>query len=533
MHLMQGTSIKNIGELISEIESLKEVISDSQKNISEKESEIRAKNSEIKIKDTEIQFLKEQLKLIKHNQYAKKSESAASLQTEIPFEPEELPEQSDADTDSGSEKETITYERKKTKRGRNIDASKLPTERVMHDLDESEKQCACCNSDLVCIGEDVATKIEHIPPSIKAIEHVRPKYTCRQCETVVAAKKPDEVMPKSMAGSSLLTEVILAKYQSHLPIYRQSKIFKQLNIDIPASTLGNWVLQVGEAAEPLQEAMYQQLNQAYALQVDETPVKNAKEDKKSYMWCYHCLDPGNRFIVFEYNLSRSAKVPQNRLSDFAGILQTDGYAGYNGLRMKNDIEAVGCFAHARRKFADVVKIADAKKPGKAHEAIAHMQKLYNIEEKARSNNLSHNERYELRQNEAVPLLIKFKQWLDKSIRHVPPKSAIGKAIDYALKQWPYLAAYADHGEIEIDNNLVENQIRPFALGRRNWLFVGNDRGAKAAATLYSLIQTCVLNDVNPRDYFNAILPRLPAVRRGEIEALSLLPQFFKKSDQSE
>lgn len=490
---------------------------------------ISEKDSEIKFKETEIQFLKEQLKLIKHNQYAKKSETANSLQVELVFEAQEG-EPEDGQEPSDEDIETITYTRSKSKRGRNIDTSHLPRETITHDLADDEKQCGGCNDHLVCIGEDKSEKLEYIPATLKVIEHIRPKYACRQCETVKAAKKPDEVIPKSMAGTSLLTAVIIAKYQQHMPLYRQSKFFKQNKLDIPANTLGNWVLQVGEALDPIIQAQRQQIAKTYALQADETPVKNKAENKKSYMWCYYGLDPGNKYVLYEYNISRGAHVPEATLAEFNGVLQTDGYSAYSGLRAKSSIHGVGCWAHARRKFADVVKIAGAKKPGKAHEAVSRIQKLYRIETEARDRQLTHQQRYELRQKKAKPILDKLEKWLEKSIGQVPTKSAIGAAIAYALKQWPYLSAYVNHGEIEIDNNLIENQIRPFALGRRNWMFVGNERGANAAATIYSLIQTCIINDINPQEYFNAALPKLGAVRRGEIDATMLLPQFFKNSD---
>jgi transposase len=457
---------------------LNEALSKLEKSLYEKNQLIESKDEalfnlekSLGEKEQEIERLKEQLHLLRHHQFAKKSESANSLQIEIAFEPqEEDPEESEPE----SEKETITYERKKHKKGRPIDTSSLPREQVLHDLKESEKTCACCQSQLVCIGEDRSEKLEFIPSVLKVVEHIRPKYSCRQCETITAAKKPDDVLPKCLAGSSLLTEVILGKYQNHCPLYRQSKILERAKLDIPANTLCNWVMGVGEALEPLSEALYQQLEITYALQVDETPVKNVQENKKGYMWCYHGLDPGNRFVIFEYQLSRSAAVAEKTLANFNGVLQTDGYMGYAGLRKKSTIQGIGCFAHCRRKFADVVKISHSKKPGKAHEAMSRIGKLYLIEKKARDQNLSALQRYQLRQTEAVPLLKGLKKWLGESVRHVPPKSSLGKAIDYALKQWPYLEAYANHGEIEIDNNLIENQIRPFALGRKNWLFVGNE-----------------------------------------------------------
>ena len=513
------------------IESLLDELSALKCSIEQKEKMIEQNATTISQKDNEIHFLKEQLKLIKHNQYAKKSETVNSLQVELVFEAQESEESEEsADSQEPPQKETVTYERRKAKRGRNIDTSHLPRETVVHDLTDEEKQCSCCNQKLVCIGEDKSEKLEYIPASLKVIEHVRPKYACRQCETIKAAKKPDEVIPKSMAGTSLLTAVILAKYNQSMPLFRQSKYFLQNKLDIPANTLGNWVLQVGEALLPIIQALRQQLAKTHALQVDETPVKNKAENKQSYMWCYYGLDPGNCFVLFEYNISRGAHVPQTTLAEFTGILQTDGYSAYSGLRAKPQIHGVACWAHARRKFADVIKVAGTKKPGKAHEAMSRIQKLYRIEAQARDEQLTHQQRYELRQKNAKPILDKLKPWLEQSIDQVPPKSVIGKAIAYALKQWPYLAAYVDHGEIEIDNNLVENQIRPFALGRRNWLFVGNERGANAAANIYSLIQACIINDVNLLQYFNTVLPQLAAVRRGDINAESLLPQFFTNAD---
>ncbi len=262
---------------------------------------------------------------------------------------------------SEAEKETITYIREKKSNNCKIDTSKLQREIVVHDLSEEEKSCACCQSAMIPIGKDKSEKLEYLPATLKVVEHQCIKYACRQCETIKSGQKSDEVIPKSMAGTSLLTEIILSKYQAHIPLYRQSKIFAHNQLDIPANTLGNWVLQVGEALEPLAQAQRQQLASVKALQADETPVKNKEQDKKSYMWCYHSLDPGNRFVIFAYNASRSAQVPLEMLADFSGILQTDGYSGYTALRQKANIIGVGCFAHIRRKFADVIKVANSKK----------------------------------------------------------------------------------------------------------------------------------------------------------------------------
>lgn len=489
-------------------------------------AEINSLNLLLGTANSEINYLREQVKLLRHHRFSKRSEKIHTGQMELVFEPHDEEEEIEADD---AQQETITYTRKKAKPGRKIDTSKLPRTRVIHDLSDTEKSCSCCKNKMVCIGEDVSEKIEYQPSVLEVIEHVRPKYACRECQTVTSAKKDNQLIPKSMAGNSLLTEVILMKYHFHIPLYRQSQILKQNQIYIPANTLGNWVLQVGEALAPVEAAMRQQFSLIKALQVDETPVKNKDKDKKSFMWCYHSLDPGNHFVLYEYNDSRGAHVPNEMLTNFKGVLQTDGYAGYNALRHKDDVHGVGCMAHVRRKFIDVIKIAGSKKMGKANTAVAMIKKLYEIETQARDQVLTHQERYQLRQKKAVPILKRIKIWLDKSINQVPQKSAIGRAIGYALRQWPYVSAYADHAQIEIDNNLAENLIRPLALGRKNWLFVGNERGAKAAAIIYSLIQSCIINDINAREYFNAIMAKIPAIRRGDIDATTLLPQFFQKN----
>lgn len=463
-----------------------------------------------------VAWYEEQIRLWKQRQFGKKSETSESLQLSLfdDLEEEENPE---------VETETITYTRNKKTIGRKIDTSKLPRERCIHDLPEAEKQCSC-GQRLEKIGEDISEQLEYIPAQIKVIEHIRLKYTCRGCETIKAAPKPDSPIPKSMATASLLTEVIISKYEHHLPLYRRSKMFQQEGIDIPANTLGNWVMQSGEALLPLGNALWQQMNQIKVLQVDETPVKVLKKDTKGYMWCYHSCKPDNRFVIFEYSETRSGATADKRLERYQGLLQTDGYSGYNGLRSRKGITNIGCWAHCRRKFAEIVKLS--KVTGKAHEAVSYIRKLYTIEDKAKD--LDFVTRKKLRHQEAKPILDKMHKWLQRSYTTTPPQSGLGKAINYALNQWPYLYEYIKHGEAEIDNNWCENQIRPFALGRKNWLFAGNARGAEVAALLYSLIQSCKLNNINARQYLNYVLNQVHQLRRGEIDASHLLPQFIDK-----
>jgi len=481
-------------------------------------------NLKKQLEETEkkLNYLIEQIKLSKQRQFAKKSEADLELgtQMELPFD--------DAEPQKAEEvegKETITYTRTKNKKaGRNIDTSKLPREVVYHDLEESEKTCKCCGNDLVKIGEDRSEKLEYIPEQIKVIEHVSSKYTCRCCETIKMAEKPESPMAKSMAGASLIAAVITKKYEHHLPWYRQSKIFAQQGIDIPANTLSNWFMQAGEILEPLNIALWEQLNYTKLLQADETTVKVLLENIKGYMWCYHSFDPKNRFIIFEYNDSRSGAVVNNTLENYKGILQSDGYSGYNIMRSNPEVINIGCWAHCRRKFAEIVKMSS--QTGKAHEMVSLIGKLYKIEDEAREQKLSFAVRKELRQEKAKPILEKINACLTKA--NAPPRSAIHTAITYALNQWKYLTRYIDYGEVEIDNNWVENQIRPFALGRKNWLFTGNKEAAATAAFFYSIIQTCRLNGINTCSYLIYILNQAGNMRRKTIDPKTLLPQFIDK-----
>lgn len=484
------------------------------------ETENSKLKNELEKSKKKVLWYEEQIKLWKERQYGKKSETLHLLQLPL-FDEVEAEKESKTE----EELETIKYTRKKKVAGRKIDTSKLVRESRIHDLTEEEKKCFCCGNELQKIGEDKSEQLEYIPAQLKVIEHIRPKYTCKNCETIKAAKKPESPIAKSMAGASLITEIIISKYEHHLPLYRRSKMFLQEGVDLPANTLGNWVMQAGEVLFPLKEALILQLAKIKVLQVDETPLKVLKKDSKSYMWCYQSYGHDNRFVIFEYSDNRKGSVADKMLENYQGILQTDGYTGYNRLRGKTGIINIGCWAHCRRKFAEIVKIT--KVTGKAHEVISYIRKLYTIEEDARD--LSFAARKKLRQEKAKPILDKMYKWLQRSYTTTPPQSGLGRAIYYAFNQWKYLYEYINHGEAEIDNNWCENQIRPFALGRKNWLFAGNTRGAKNAALLYSLIQSCKLNGINARQYFNYILQQAHKLRRGEVDATSLLPQFFDKN----
>ncbi|TAL62417.1 MAG: IS66 family transposase [Legionella sp.] len=488
--------------------------------LSKENSQLKAK---LEATEEKLTWFIEQIKLGKQRQFGKASETSGQLQLELVFD--EAEESVEAkETEEPADTETITYTRKKKTVGRKIDTDQLPREQIIYDLTEEEKHCKC-GGQLEKFGEDKSEQLEYIPAQLKVIEHICSKYTCRSCETIKTASKPEMPIAKCMAAPSLITEVIIKKYEHHLPWYRQSKIFAQEGIDIPANTICNWFLQAGEVLFPLQSALKEQLNNTKVLQADETPVKVLQDNIRGYMWCYHSCEPQNRFVLFEYNDSRSGKVVSDNLKDYQGILQTDGYSGYNGMRAKVGVINLGCWAHCRRKFADVVKISTST--GKAHEAMKWIGKLYQIESIAREQGYDFAVRKKLRQDQAPPILEKIHKLVAQST--ASSKSVLGSAITYTLNQWKYLVKYVDYGEAEIDNNWVENQIRPFAIGRKNWMLIGNERAAKTAAFFYSIIQTCRLNNIDPRKYLIYVLSQVGNMRRGDINPSGLLPQFIDKT----
>ena len=467
----------------------------------------------------------EEIALAKQQRFSPSSEKNI-FQSDLFDEPgneltEELKEQLD------DEIEVKDHVRKKHPVRRSL-PKEFPREIVVHDISELEKVCPC-GSVLVRIGEEITEQLKYIPAQLSVIQHVRPKYACKPCqETIKKAPMPILLLPKSIATPELVAHTIISKYCDHVPLYRQEAIWQRLDIDMPRSSLCGWVVKTAELCEPLITLLRAEIiNHDYA-QADETTVQVLAEVGRSntahsFMWCYRGGGP-HLSIVFDYQETRGGYHAQTFLAGFKGFLQTDAYAGYHWADSDGNIIPVGCHAHARRPFAELVKLS--KTPGLAHEALKFYKKLYAIEKNARENNLSAIARYELRNTEAVPLLEAFKKWLDIQLTKIPEQSKIGKAIRYCLKNWIELTNYLKDGRIEIDNNLIENAIRPFALGRKNWLFSGSPKGAKAGAILYSLIETCKANQVEPYKYFCTMLHRLRQCKTDE-DYKNLLPQFIQ------
>ena len=502
----------NDAESSVKIVTLEEKNKTLQIKISEQEVKLLEQELKIKTLEFEAEQLNLQLKKALLDLYGRKTDQVPKNEEQTPEafdEPELDPEILATDLDQADEEITIP-EHKRKKPGRKSLPKELPRKEVFHDLPEAEKICEC-GAELTHICDVDSEQLEYVPAKVIVIVNKRKKYACKICEdTVKLAPLPKMPIPKSIATPSLLASMLVGKYCDHLPLYRQEQIWQRHGIDIPRQTMCNWTIKCAGLLSKIVDAMKVNIIASNYARADETTVQVLKEKDrgpgtKSYMWVFMTAGKTNNNIVFEYHETRGGDAATNFFVEFKGYLQTDGYSGYNALRKNENIENLGCMAHCRRKFTDVTKLV--KKAGRAHEALKFLNALYKIEDVIEHSTIE--ERYSYRQEHAKPILDKFKIWLDKSTGEVPPKSPIGKAITYALNNWPELTKYLEHGMLDIDNNWCENQIRSFALGRKNWLFMGNAKGAWASSIIYSLVVTAKANGIDPWRYLVDVLAKAP------------------------
>jgi transposase len=415
----------------------------------------------------------------------------------------------------------------------------LPRVEVIHDIDESEKVCAC-GEQLSRIGEDVCEKLDIIPAKIQVIRIIRPKYACKGCEgvesvgpTVMIAPPPPQIIAKGIATPGLLAHVAVSKYGDALPLYRQEKIFERHGIEINRSTMAGWMVKAAESCTPVMDLLYKELHAGPLINVDETPVQVLKEPgrantTKSYMWVFRGGPPEKQVVIFRYSPTRSGDIPREVLQGYHGYCQTDAFSGYDSLEQTIEgIQLVGCFVHARRNFVKVIDARAGKgakgKTGSAEVALGYIAQLYRIEKAARAAHLSASEIQQFRMEKAGSVLEEFKVWMEKKKDQTPPQGLLGKAINYTLSRWTKLVRYLDNGHITPDNNAAENAIRPFVVGRKNWLFAGSPSGADAAATLYSLIETAKACGLDPYQYLRLLFGKIPSAH-SETDYRALLPQ---------
>jgi transposase len=414
--------------------------------------------------------------------------------------------------------QTIAYTRSNKKQttdpistGRMKLPAELPREKVILEPEGNV-------SELKKIGEEITEELERTPGRFFVRQYIRPKYAKPNGEGVLIAELPSRPIDKGIAGPGLLAQTIIDKYTDHLPVHRQVQRFEREGVKLSSSTLTDWIGATCALLEPLYEVLCKEVLSEDYLQVDETPIKVLDKNKKGtthrgFHWVYR--SPQKRMVLFDYREGRGQEGPQECLKDFKGYLQTDGYAVYEYFGKKSDVQLLNCMAHARRKF-DEAKSNDLTR---SEYVLTEIQKLYAVERQAKEMGLTSQQIVELRQGQSVPVLLALKEWMLENYKAIVPQSTIGQAMQYSLQRWDKLMLYTTDGRLEIDNNLVENAIRPVAIGRKNYLFAGSHNGARRAAMLYSLLGTCKINNVNPFEWMQDILCKIPTYHVNKLHEL--------------
>ena len=415
------------------------------------------------------------------------------------------------------------------KHGRQRLPDHLPRIEIEHDLADAEKPCPCCGELRHRIGLEVSEQLEYLPASFKVLRHVRHTYACKRCETtaidphIATAAKPSRPIDKGLAGPGLLAYVITSKLGDHLPLYRLEQIFERQNVSIARSTMCAWLQAASELVGPLVLLMADRVRRSRVIHTDETvlPVQapGTGRCRKGRIWTY-IGDHPNPYIVYHYTPDRTRAGPSSWLAGYKGFLQADAYGGYDGIYHQGDVTEVACWAHARRKFFDA-KATDGKRSA---QMLAVVGELYDVERRAKDRDEA--ARLELRRRESVPVLDRIKAWLDAEVQVVLPRSPMAGAIGYALNQWDSLSVYATQGFLAIDNNAAERALKRVAIGRKNWLFAGNDRAGQTAATLYSLIASAERHSVDPQRYLTSVLAKIATTPASELE--QFLPDVWKR-----
>jgi len=513
-------------QLPDDIDALKSLVADQLVRNEQLQADKQALDQKNEQLTARVLTLQEQLNLALARRYASSSEKFSPDQICF-FDEAEVDSEAvdgtgaDADTDDN---EIMVAAHTRKKRGRKPLPDSLLRIDVIHELPESERRCDHDGRLLSEIGEVISEQLDIIPAKIKVLRHRRKKYACDCGQCIKTAPLPAQPIPRSMASPGLLAHITVSKYQDALPLYRQETILQRIGVDIPRATLANWMIRAGELIQPLINLMHDRLLDYDIIQMDETTVQVLKETGKtaqsrSYLWLQRGGPPQHPVVLYHYDPGRGAGVARRLLDGFKGYLQTDGYDGYNAAVAVNHLIHVGCMAHARRKFSEAVKAQGRnKKRGKAHRGLMLIQKLYRVEKQAR--NVTPDERHAQRQLHARPILDEIRIWLDQALPQVSPTSATGKALHYLHNEWHKLIRYLDDGRLEIDNNAAENAIRPFVVGRKNWLFSDSIKGVNASANLYSLIETAKANELEPYAYLRYLFAELPKAETVDaIEAL--------------
>jgi transposase len=475
--------------------------------------------------------LQHQLEQLLCQRYGRKSERidpaqlllfAQEILTQAESDPEPTPQPDPAPEPAPTPSASAP---KKNGHGRKPLPPHLPRKPVLHDVPPEELPCPDCGTMRQCIGREVREQLEYVPASVIVIEHIRPKYACPECAAhVVIAERLPEPIEKGLPGPGLMAHVITNKYSDHLPLYRQEGILVRHGVELSRSTMCDWMATAAELLAPIVRLMMTKILKSRVVQTDETPVKvldhEGKGIKTGRLWDF-IGDHNHPYVVYRYTEDRSGAGPAEIFKDYRGYLQADASSVFDQLYSSGKIIEVGCMMHARRKFYE----ARTSDPPRAHQALAWIKLLYDIEREAKEKHDAEGyeafvaARHALRRERSRPIFKQFHDWLEAEAPKVLPKSPIGEAIQYALNHWAALERPLDEGFLELDNGACERAFKPVALGRKNWLFVGSDRGGETAAVLMSLCTTCKNLGIDPQAYLRDVLDRISTHPARRIEEL--------------
>ena len=422
------------------------------------------------------------------------------------------------------------------RRGRKPLSAALPRREIVHDVAPQDKVCACCGREKARIGEDVTEQLEVIPAQVYVARHVRPKYACSSCKDGVAqAALPPQPVSRASVGPGFLAWLIVSKYGDHLPLCRLERIFARHGCEVTRAKMSDWLMTLADLLKPLVRALMKEVREAGLLQADETSMRLllrelAKNIQQAWVWVYVGSEAAP-YTIFDFRPSRGRDGPRKMLEGFEGTLQCDGYAAYDGVGVPGKVRRAGCWAHVRRGFIEAEEGGDRR----ATQAIALIRRLFDVErewkerreaERKEGRDLSFETRRDLRRERSAHVVEALRSWMADRF-DVLPKSPLGDAVSYTQNQWPTLTVFLDDGRVELDNNAAERALRPIAVGRKNWLFAGSERGGRAAATFFTLIESARRNGRNPFEYLRDVLERLPSHPINRIE--DLLPDRWKPS----
>ena len=491
--------------------------------------------------ETQIAILKEQINILTLKRFGRSSEQYDIKQQPLfPGETEQENLPKDCNKEDKEKQAIKSYTRNKP--GRKPLNLNLQRKIETKDLPDEEKICSCCGRELIKIGEEKSERLEYVPAEIYVQVTIRPKYICGNCEgkenedsPAVKIMPPEpHIIPRSIAGAGLLSNIMIQKFQDHVPYHRQETIFKRISVDISKQDMCNWQQQIFKFLTPLFLLLRKALISWNIIRMDETTSQVMGEEGKndtqnSYIWLMRGGPPEKPVVIYEYRSTREAKNAIELLKGFSGYLQTDGYEGYNAaVKELTGIIHVGCFAHSRRKFFEAAKAV--KTPQSAEVGISYIRKLYEVERTLREMNLGDEKFLEERKRKAGVILFEFHEWLNKRNNEVLPSSALGKAVTYTLKQWDKLINYLENPYLTPDNNIAENCIRPYVIGRKNYMFHKSPEGAKSACGMYTLIETAKQNGFDPNKYLNELFRKAPYVPSPEGWEELLPWNIFKPKD---